>query len=559
MPEGTTDGSRHDSARTLLVAGTASHVGKSTVAAGLCRHLADRGRSVAPFKAQNMSNNARVVAVADGVRDGSESDRRVRDDSESDREMRDGQTQWGEIGVSQYVQARAARTAPTTDSNPVLLKPRGDAESQLVVDGTAVGHYEAGSYYDDHWADARDAAEAAHERLVAEHDVIVAEGAGSIAEINLHDRDLANLETARFADADVLLVVDIERGGAFASLYGTVALLPEDVRERVVGAIITKFRGDESLLDPGIDEIETKTGVPILGVLPYDDPGLPEEDSVSIPTPEEGASGRSATVAIGDAIDDATDNRTTFGADGVPPERSVTVGVVRLPRISNFTDVAPLARVPGVRVRYVAPDATLDGLDALILPGTKNTVDDLLELREAGFDAELQSFDGPVVGLCGGYQLLGERIENARIESTDDRDTVEAFGLLPVETRFHREKHVEAVERDLDGKLFVGDSGNSAESTATVSGYEIHMGRTRQIESSPSPVGPESTATGTVLGTYLHGLFENEVARDRFLDTVFAGTDTERPTDETERQSPADAAAELVRENVDLAALDLPE
>ncbi len=561
MAEETTDGSHHDSARTLLVAGTASHVGKSTVAAGLCRHLADHGRSVAPFKAQNMSNNARVVAVADGARDDSEPDREMRDDSEPDREMRDGQTQWGEIGVSQYVQARAARTAPTTDSNPVLLKPRGDAESQLVVDGTAVGHYEAGSYYDDHWADARDAAEAAHERLAAEHDVIVAEGAGSIAEINLHDRDLANLETARFVDADVLLVVDIERGGAFASLYGTVALLPEDVRERVVGAVITKFRGDESLLDPGIDEIEAKTDVPVLGVLPYDDPGLPEEDSVSIPTPEEGASGRPATIAAGDA----TDERTTFGTDDVPPERSVTVGVVRLPRISNFTDVAPLARVPGVRVRYVAPDATLDGLDALILPGTKNTVDDLLELREAGFDAELQSFDGPVVGLCGGYQLLGERIENAGIESTDDRDSVEAFGLLPVETRFRREKHVEAVERDLDGELFASDTderpgATGAETTSvTVSGYEIHMGRTRQIESSPSPVGPESTATGNVLGTYLHGLFENEVARDRFLDTVFAGTDTERPTDETERQSPADAAAELVRENVDLAALDLPE
>ena len=515
-----------DEARTILVAGTASHVGKSTVAAGLCRHLADCGRSVAPFKAQNMSNNARAVPVADGASRGEAAT-----------------TQWGEIGVSQYVQARAARTAPTTDSNPVLLKPRGDAESQLVVDGVAVGHYEAGSYYDDHWADARAAAEAAHDRLAAANDLVVAEGAGSIAEINLHDRDLANLETARFADADVLLVVDIERGGAFASLYGTVELLPEDVRERVVGAVVTKFRGDPSLLDPGIAEIEARTGVPILGVLPHDDPGLPAEDSLSIPGSE-------------------TEEGGVFGDDDTPPERSVTVGVVRLPRISNFTDVEPLARVPGVRVRYVPPAGTLDGLDAVILPGTKNTVDDLLALREAGFGAKLHHFDSPVVGLCGGYQLLGERITNAGVESTDDHETVEAFGLLPVETRFREEKRVAAVERTLDGRLFNGDdaTGDRASETepTVVSGYEIHMGRTRELDPSRSPVGPESAASGQVLGTYLHGLFENESVRERFLDTVFAVADVERPDGTERRQSPYDAAAELVREHVDLSALGLP-
>ena len=517
--------------RTILVAGTASHVGKSTVAAGLCRHLADCGQSVAPFKAQNMSNNARAVSIAAGVSDHAAA------------------AQWGEIGVSQYVQARAARTAPTTDSNPVLLKPRGDAESQLVVDGVAVGHYEAGSYYDDHWTDARAAAEAAHDRLAATHDVVVAEGAGSIAEINLHDRDLANLETARFADADVLLVVDIERGGAFASLYGTVELLPEDVRERVVGAVVTKFRGDPSLLDPGITEIEERTGVPILGVIPYDDPGLPAEDSLSIPT-------------------DAAEEGGVFGDDDTPPEQSVTVGVVRLPRISNFTDVEPLARVPGVRVRYVPPTGTLDAIDAVILPGTKNTVDDLLALREAGFGDELHEFDGPVVGLCGGYQLLGERITNAGVESTDDHDTVEAFGLLPVETRFRREKRVAAVERTLDERLFgepFGDADDATEDRdsqtrdpTVVSGYEIHMGRTRELAPSHSPVGPESAATGHVLGTYLHGLFENSVARKRFLDAVFAAAGVERPDDPDQRQSPYDAAAELVRENVDLSALGLP-
>ena len=572
------DDSSSDEARTILVAGTASHVGKSTVAAGLCRHLADCGRSVVPFKAQNMSNNARAVPIAAGAADGSttaddhattadhatDDDTTTGDDTATDDSTVAGddtanQTQWGEIGVSQYVQARAARTAPTTDSNPVLLKPRGDAESQLVVDGVAVGHYEAGSYYDDHWTDARAAAETAHDRLAAANDVVVAEGAGSIAEINLQDRDLANLETARFADADVLLVVDIERGGAFASLYGTVELLPADVRERVVGAVVTKFRGDPSLLEPGIEEIEDRTGVPVVGVIPYDDPGLPAEDSLSIPTPSADDTG---AVSAGNAGD-----RAVVGDDGVSAERSVTVGVVRLPRISNFTDVEPLARVPGVRVAYVPPETTLDGLDAVILPGTKNTVDDLLALRAAGFGDALHAFDGPVVGLCGGYQLLGERIGNAGVESTDDHDTVEAFGLLPVATRFHREKRVAAVERSLDGPL-LGDDHDRRSATsptasgyesATVSGYEIHMGRTRELEPTPSPVGPESAATGNVLGTYLHGLFENEPAREQFLDAVFAAAGVDRPTSETDRQSPYDAAAELVRENVDLRALGLPE
>ena len=203
--------------RTILVAGTASHVGKSTVAAGLCRLLADRGVDVAPYKAQNMSNNARAVATPGG--------------------------QFGEIGVSQHTQSNAARIPATTDTNPVLLKPRGDGESQLVIQGEAVGHLGVGAYYDEYWERARAAARESFERLAAEHEVIIAEGAGSIAEINLHDRDLANVATARFADAEICLLVDIERGGAFASLYGTIELLPDDLRERLRGAVITKVVG----------------------------------------------------------------------------------------------------------------------------------------------------------------------------------------------------------------------------------------------------------------------------------------------------------------------------
>lgn len=496
---------------TILVAGTASHVGKSTVVAGLCRRLAREGVAVAPYKAQNMSNNARAVVTADGVAGAK------RRPSEDDETSTDG---WGEIGVSQYVQARAAGVTPTTDMNPVLLKPRGDAESQLVIDGEAVGHYAAGTYYDDHWERAREAAKSAHDRLAADHEVIVAEGAGSIAEINLHDRDLANVETARFADASILLLADIERGGAFASAYGTLELMPDDLRERVMGVVFTKFRGDRSILEPGIEELERKTGIPVLDVLPYDDPGLPAEDSVSLPAEGE--------------------PRVLGDDDGVADGAAVTVAVPRLPRISNFTDLEPLARVPGIRVSYVPLDADLAAADAVVIPGTKNTVDDLLALREAGFDEALARVSGPIIGLCGGYQMLGERITNAAIEGTGDRSVVEGLGLLPVETEFSREKCVERVARDIDG------SGPIAGASGTVAGYEIHMGETAATAAVERPLGGGSAATDRVLGTYLHGLFENATVRDTFVDSVFRRAGKRRPRPEGKKHSPYERAATLV-------------
>ena len=493
-------------ARTILVAGTASHVGKSTVAAGLCRLLARRGVAVAPYKAQNMSNNARVALTPEG--------------------------EWGEIGVSQYVQARAAEIAPTTAVNPVLLKPRGDGESQLVVEGQAVGHFAAGDYYDEHWEMARKAAEDSFRRLASDHEVIIAEGAGSIAEINLHERDLANVETARFAEADILLVADIEHGGVFASVYGTLELLPEDLREQVEGVVINKFRGDPSLLEPGLTELEDLTGVPFLGILPHDDPGLPEEDSVSLPPEGE---------------------RTVFGADdGISDDHVITVAVPRLPRISNFTDLEPLVAEPGVRVAYVPLDTDLDDADAVVIPGTKNTVDDLLALREAGFGRELRAFDGPVVGLCGGYQMLGERITNAGIESTADVEVVEGFGLLPVETRFSEEKRVERVEVEVEGE------GPLAGSSGLVKGYEIHMGRSRVTGDGARPFGGGGAATEGVLGTYLHGLFENESAREAFVECVFDRVGQTRPDGPEVPVDPYDRAAGLLAEHLDLDALDLP-
>jgi len=540
-------------ATTLLVAGTASHVGKSTIVTGLCRLLADRGVDVAPFKAQNMSNNAQAVPIAGAVRDAAgghdnhSTDDRDRSGSSREEQARatgDGpDAPFGEIGVSQHVQARAAGVVPTTDHNPVLLKPRGNAESQLVLDGTAVAHYGAEEYYDEHWERARATAKAAYERLASAHDVIIAEGAGSIAEINFHDRDLANVETARFADADVLLVVDIERGGAFASLLGTIELLPADLRERVTGAVITKFRGDRSLLEPGIAAIEDRTGVPIVGVLPYEEPGLPEEDSVALPGPDE-------SLVRGDD-------------DGVPERRAVTIAVPRLPRISNFTDFQPLSAERGVRVAYRPLSDTYEDADAIVLPGTKNTVDDLRALVAAGLDAELRSFDGPIVGLCGGYQLLGERIRNASVESaraSSDRtvtssapgsDVAEGLGLLSVETIFSTEK---AVSRRT---CWLSGCGPFDGADCRIDGYEIHMGETRATGSVRRPIAPVreaagsvalGAAQGSVFGTYLHGLFERQSVRHALLDAIDADC---TPWTDADARTPTERTASLVADALD--------
>ncbi len=525
---------------TILVAGTGSHVGKSVIVAGLCRLLADRGVAVAPFKAQNMSNNARVVvSPRDGVRDDHG------DSVESDGPAGPGNgagpveyettntgndasrtaTEWGEIGVSQYVQARAADVTPTTDMNPVLLKPRGDGESQLVIHGRAREHLDPGTYYGGQWERARAAAEASYRRLARDHDVIVAEGAGSIAEINLQDRDLANVETARFADAHIILVGDIERGGVFASLWGTLELMPSDLRERVVGVLINKFRGSKDVLQPGIEEFESMADLAVLGVLPYEDPGLPEEDSVSLP---------------------AEGERTVLGAEeAVPADRSVTIGVPRLPFISNFTDLEPLALEPGVRVAYLPLTATLEDVDAVVLPGSKNTVDDFLAMREAGFDERLRHFDGPVVGVCAGYQMLGERLRDTGIESTRVTGDLDGIGLLPVETTFSAEKVLTRTSCEVNG------TGPIEGASGTASGYEIHMGTPSFTGEVPHPLDEQSAVSGDVLGTYLHGLFENREVRETFVSTVFDRAGKTPPGGRSARSSPYERASALIEKHVD--------
>ncbi|MFW5903134.1 MAG: cobyric acid synthase, partial [Halolamina sp.] len=413
---------------------------------------------------------------------------------------------------------------------PVLLKPTGDGRSQIVVQGQARDTVAAGTFYESHWTAAREAARESYERLAAEHDVIVAEGAGSIAEINLAERDLANVETARFADADVLLVGDIERGGVFASLYGTLELMQPDLRERVVGVVVNKFRGDESLLTDGLDSLEERTDVPVLGVVPFDDPGLPEEDSLSVPARgEKGIRG-----------DD----------DGVIPATSVTIAAPRWPHVSNATDLEPLAAVPGVRVAYVPLDGALADADAVVLPGTKNTVDDLLAAREAGLGRRLRRFDGPIVGICGGYQMLGERITNAAIEGTGTDDEVDGFGVLPVETHFSPEKRVHRATYRVDPVPPIeGVSG-------AVTGYEIHAGRSSVAGGHPAPIGPASVAVDGVLGTYLHGLFENRAVRDAFVDAVFSAAGRSRPDQSVGEASPYAAAAALIESALDDSFLD---
>lgn len=502
-------------APTLLVAGTASHVGKTTVAAGLCRSFARRGVDVVPFKAQNMSNNARAVPLPTAL------------EEEKDT--------FGEIGIAQYVQARAANTQPTTDHNPVLLKPTGDGESQLIINGTAVGTHDARTYYDTHWGQARDQALTAWQRLAETHELVIAEGAGSIAEINLHDRDLANIEVARETDAGILLVADIERGGVFAAIIGTLDLLPEDVREQVIGIVITKFRGDRSLLADGIRTIENRTGVPVLGIVPYADLSLPEEDSLAYPSAGE---------------------RTTLGADdGVEPERSVTIVVPRLPHMSNVPDIDPLSAQPGVRVSMRPPDTTIGDADGIVIPGSKNTVQDLRALKAGGFDRRLNEFDGPIVGLCGGYQMLGERITNAAAEGpVVEADTVEGLGLLPVETRFGSSKRVQQTELLIDG---VGPLAGAA---GRITGYEIHVGHTHAHGPVQRPFASPDQSTGDiahgaardqVLGTYLHGLFENTAPRAAFLGTVFAHAGIERPHTATTADA-FDRVGDLIADHVDI-------
>jgi len=463
-------------ARALIVWGTSSGAGKSWLCTALCRWAAQRGVDVAPFKAQNMSNNARVVAVPDGGH--------------------------GEIGSAQYFQALAARARPTVEMNPVLLKPERDTASQVVVNGrvqAALGSMP--------WRERSQhlalAAHASLQRLQDRHELLVIEGAGSPAETNLAPQDYVNLETARWADARALLVSDIDRGGAFAHLYGTWALLPDDLRPRLAGFVLNKFRGDAALLAPGPAQLQARTGVPTLAVLPlWREHGLPEEDGV---------------------FDDAPAGRGAV---------RLRVAVVATPHISNLDEFEPLRRVDGLHLRWAREPGALDGADWVILPGSKQVSGDLAWLRASGLDEAIQRHvaqGGAVLGLCGGLQMLGLSLNDPEGHDGEAGVAMAGLGLLPLHTRFEADKRVRPAT------LHFGATTLTWAPLAGVSamGYEIHHGRTVS-ESAAVLHDAEGHALGwqqgRVLGLYANGLFEDAaVQRALFgagvttLDSVFDG------------------------------------
>ncbi|WP_067568014.1 cobyric acid synthase [Nocardia acidivorans] len=449
----------------LLIAGTTSDAGKSAVVAGLCRMLARRGVKVAPFKAQNMSNNS--VVTLDG----------------------------GEIGRAQALQARACGLEPSVRFNPVLLKPGSDRRSQLVVRGKAIDTVGAKDYFR-HRTELRAIVAEELASLRAEFDVVICEGAGSPAEINLRATDLANMGLARAADLPVLLVGDIDRGGVLAHLFGTVAILEPEDQQLISGFIINKFRGDVDLLRPGLDQLTELTGRPTLGVIPFaEDLWIDAEDSL----------GTIADAPVGRS-------RPPLGKDWL------TAAAIRLPRISNSTDVEALACEPGVSVRWVTDPSRLAGADLVVLPGSKSTVSDLEWLRHTGIAAALQSraaTGGPILGICGGYQMLARTIDD-RVEST--AGTVDGLGLLDLEIEFADPKILRRSTGHAPGYLDpVGSAG------IPVHGYEIHHGRVRSTGDRPWLLldgEPEGSVRGAIWGTHLHGALESDAFRRAFLRDV---------------------------------------
>lgn len=432
-------------AKCIMVQGTMSGAGKSLLCAALCRIFAQDGYRAAPFKSQNMALNSHVT--------------------------RDGL----EMGRAQAVQAQAAGVEPDVRMNPVLLKPSSDTGSQVIVLGEVRGHMSAAEYFR-YKRQLFPEVLAAYDSLAAEHDVIVIEGAGSPAEINLRADDIVNMGLALRVGAPVLLAGDIDRGGVFAQLYGTVALLQPEERERIAGLVINKFRGDLEILRPGLSLLEEKTGKRVLGVVPYLKVDVDDEDSLA----------------------------PCLGREDV--HKPLDAAVIRLPRISNFTDFAPLEEHPQIGVRYVDDPRKLGSPDLVVLPGTKSTGGDLLWLRQNGLEAailKLAAAGTPVLGVCGGYQMLGEAVHDRSGVEHGAGGSIRGMGLLPVETTFLPEKTRTRVR---------GETSSGPLAGAGLEGYEIHMGST-QVRGEPfcrlEDGREDGCVRGSVWGTYLHGLFDS--------------------------------------------------
>ncbi|WP_035019706.1 cobyric acid synthase [Anoxybacillus flavithermus] len=484
----------------IMFQGTHSDAGKSVIATAFCRIFARNGWKTAPFKSQNMSLNSYVTP--------------------------DGK----EIGRAQGVQAEAAGVVATTHMNPILIKPSRDQEAQIVVHGKPYENMKATTYRNEFFHLGLELIQQSLHVLMNEYDRLVIEGAGSPAEVNLNDRELVNMRVARMANAPVVLVGDIERGGVFASLVGTLQLLEEQDRKRVIGVIINKFRGDLSLLQPGLRWFEQYTGVKVLGVVPYTHVRIDAEDSVAL------------------------SRYATKKDDG----KAIDVAVIQYPRISNFTDIDPFFAEPDCSVRFVSDASLLGEPDILILPGSKNTIEDVHFLKETGLFVAIRRLyersDTIMFGICGGYQMLGERIKDPFHVETP-LDEIEGLNLLPIETTLACEKTTLLCE----GRLIYKNK------TFHVKGYEIHMGRSIVKHGEPlillnGKADGCKTKDERVIGTYMHDLFHNDMFRHHLLNSVRRKKQLsplmERPHYRQLRAQAFDDLADCVEKHVDVKAIE---
>jgi adenosylcobyric acid synthase len=482
----------------LMIQGTHSDAGKSVIVTAFCRIFKQDGFDTAPFKSQNMSLNSYITV--------------------------DGK----EIGRAQGVQAEAAGVIATTNMNPILIKPTREYESQIVVHGKPFKNMKAGEYRKEFYDTGLNLIKEALNSLSSTYDRIVIEGAGSPAEVNLNDRELVNMRVAKMAEAPVILVGDIEKGGVFASLVGTLQLLSEEERDRVIGVIINKFRGDISLLEPGLTWFEEYSGKPVLGVIPYlSNLNIDAEDSVIL-----------------DQYN-YTENQT----------KEIDIAVIRYPKISNFTDVDPFFVEPDCHVRFVTKADQLKQPDLVILPGSKNTIDDLQFLKESGLMDKLlalhKSSNTMIIGICGGFQMLGNSISDPyNVESINEFDT--GLNLLPVQTTITKEKTTTLSEGLLH---FAGE-------TFPVKGYEIHMGQSEFEDRHVPLITMEDRVDGClsiddrVIGTYYHGIFHNDLFREHLLNAIRKQKGLHeikgRVSFNQLRETAFDRLAEHVREHVKL-------
>lgn len=487
-------------AKVIMIQGTMSNAGKSLLVAGLCRIFKQDGYRVAPFKSQNMALNSYITA--EGL----------------------------EMGRAQVMQCEAAGIAPSVLMNPILLKPTNDVGSQVIVNGEVMGNMSAKDYF----AYKKQLVPhilKAYSTLAEQYDIIVIEGAGSPAEINLKNEDIVNMGMAEMVNAPVLLAGDIDRGGVFASLYGTVMLLEEHERRRIKGLIINKFRGDRSILEPGLNMLTNLTSIPVIGVIPYLHVDIDDEDSLT----------------------------ERFQTKEPTIHNILDLAVIKLPRISNFTDFHPFEHIDGVTLRYVSTSSQLGNPDCIFLPGTKNTMEDLKWLRESGLEASLHKYANaghPIFGICGGYQMLGQTIcDPHNVEASGQ---MRGIGLLPIHTIFEESK----TRTQVSGSFGGVEGVFSSLSNLSFTGYEIHMGQTTLEQTSRCLTTivsgqPDGAQQNNIYGTYIHGIFDentvvNALLQDLLKRKGLSHTTLNAVDNTVYKENQYNLLADAIRENLDM-------